>query len=245
MMRRIQTAVAASATPVAQRQLLRALTCAGIELVAIAQDGQTAWNLLKSHMPDLFVVDLELPVMDGASLARRALCSFALPVRPAVLLMHYPEFQVPDGPELAASGAVLLDKPPQEERFVEAVRQLRSAETRFRPEECARVDHLLDALGVPQHVGRACLRAAILICATDVHAIHNLTGRVYPAAGECCGCTPQQAERAMRHAINLAWQSDQVDNQYRIFADTIDAGRGQPTCGEMISRLADILRLEG
>ena len=44
----------------------------------------------------------------------------------------------------------------------------------------------------------------------------------------------------MRHAIDLAWRSDQVDNQYRIFADTIDARRGQPTCGEMISRLADI-----
>ena len=245
MLRRIQTAVAASATPVAQRQLLRALTCAGIELVAFAQDGLTAWSLLESHKPDLLAVDLELPVMDGASLTRRALCSFALPLRPAVLLMHYPEFQVPDGPELAAAGAVLLEKPPLEDRFAEAIRQLRSTAPHFRPEECARVDRLLDALGVPQHVGRACLRSAILICATDVHAIHNLTGRVYPAAGECCGCTPQQAERAMRHAIDLAWQSDQVDNQYRIFADTIDAGRGQPTCGEMISRLADILRLEG
>ena len=49
----------------------------------------------------------------------------------------------------------------------------------------------------------------------------------------------------MRHAIDLAWQSNQFENQYRIFADTVDAGRGQPTCGEMISRLADILRLEG
>ena len=86
---------------------------------------------------------------------------------------------------------------------------------------------------------------AILLCAADVRAVHSLTAWVYPAAGACCGLTAQQAERAMRHAISLAWRSDQVDNQYRIFADTIDAGRGQPTCGEMISRLADILRLEG
>ena len=245
MMRRMKTAVAASATPVAQRQLLRALSCAGIELLAFAQDGLTAWSLLEAHRPDLLAVDQELPAMDGTALARRALCSYALPVRPAVLLMHYPEFAIPDETGLAQLGAVLVEKPLDVQRFSAAIEQLRVGGLRFRPEECARADRLLDALGVPQHPGRECLRVAVLLCAADVCAVHSLTGRVYPVAGECCGLTPQQAERAMRHAISLAWRSDQVDNQYRIFADTIDAGRGQPTCGEMISRLADILRLEG
>ena len=245
MKRPIRTAVAASATPIAQRQLLRALAREGIELLAFAEDGRTAWSQLEAHRPDLLAVDLELPALDGAELARRALCGYTLPVRPAVLLMHYPEFAVPDASELSDLGAVLLEKPLEEKRFAAAIDELRSAGLRFRPEECARVDQLLDELGVPQHIGRDCLRAAILLCAADVRAIHSLTAWVYPAAGACCGCTQQQAERAMRHAISLAWRSDQVDNQYRIFADTIDAGRGQPTCGEMISRLADILRLEG
>ena len=245
MMRRMETAVAASATPVAQRQLIHALSCAGIELLAFARDGQTAWSLLEAHRPDLLAVDLELPALDGAQLARRALCSHALPVRPAVLLMHYPEFAVPDAFLLEQAGAALVEKPVQAERFAAAIDRLRSDGLRFQPEECDRVDQLLNELGVPQHLGRDCLRAAILLCAADVRAIHSLSARVYPFAGESCGCTSQQAERAMRHAISLAWRSDQVDNQYRIFADTIDAGRGQPTCGEMISRLADILRLEG
>ena len=245
MMRPIRTAVAASATPIAQRQLLRALAREGIELLAFAEDGRTAWSQLEAHRPDLLAVDLELPALDGAQLARRALCGYALPVRPAVLLMHYSEFAVPEESDLAQLGAVLLEKPLEEERFSAAINQLRSAGLRFRPEECARVDQLLDELGVPLHAGRNCLRFAILLCAADVRAVHSLTAWVYPAAGACCGLTAQQAERAMRHAISLAWRSDQVDNQYRIFADTIDAGRGQPTCGEMISRLADILRLEG
>lgn len=245
MMRRMKTAVAASATPIAQRQLLRALSSAGVELLAFAQDGLTAWSLLEAHRPDLLAVDQELPAMDGRALARRTLCSYTLPVRPAVLLMHYPEFAVPDAPLLEQAGAVLVEKPLQADHFAAAVDQLRRAEPRFRPEEHARADRLLDELGVPQHPGRDCLRIAVLLCAADVCAVHSLTGRVYPVAGECCGLTPQQAERAIRHAISLAWRSDQVDNQYRIFADTIDAGRGQPTCGEMISRLADILRLEG
>ncbi len=245
MNRQIRTAVATSAAPAMQRTLPGMLAEAGVELAAFARDGQTAWNLLLEHRPDLLVSDQELPVLDGALLMRRALCGFALPVRPAALLIHYPEFPVPDRRALEDAGVVLVEKPLRTGDFIESIERMRNAPPRFPPEARARADQLLDALGVPQHAGRNCLRAAILLCAGDVRSLHNLHGRVYPVVGELCGLTPQQAERAMRHAIDLAWRSDQVDNQYRIFADTIDAGRGQPTCGEMISRLADILRLEG
>lgn len=245
MNRRIQTAVAASATSMVRRQLPQLLAGAGIELVAMAQDGRAAWDLLLAHRPDLLVTDLELPGMDGALLARCALDTFELPLRPAVVLMRYPEFPVPGWRTLDQAGAVLIEKPLEAEAFAEVVERLRSAGYHFPTEARARVERLLDALGVPQHPGRDCLKLAVLICAGDVLAIHNLRGRVYPVVAEISGFTPQQAERAMRHAIDLAWRSDQVDNQYRIFADTIDARRGQPTCGEMISRLADILRLEG
>ena len=108
MMRPIRTAVAASATPIAQRQLLRALAREGIELLAFAEDGRTAWSQLEAHRPDLLAVDLELPALDGAELARRALCGYTLPVRPAVLLMHYSEFAVPEESDLAQLGAATL-----------------------------------------------------------------------------------------------------------------------------------------
>lgn len=108
-----------------------------------------------------------------------------------------------------------------------------------------RVDQLLDELGVPTHAGRNCLRTAALLCASDERYLYKLSASLYPRTGELCGMNASQVERAMRHAIDLAWQSDKMDNQYRIFADTVDAGRGQPACSEMISRLADILRLEG
>ena len=75
--------------------------------------------------------------------------------------------------------------------------------------------------------------------------INRITKELYPGVAKRFDTSASKVERAMRHAIGLAWQSDKFDNQYQIFADTVDAGRGQPTCGEMISRLADILRLEG
>ena len=243
--RTLRTAVAAAAASRVQRALPGLLASAGIELIHMAADGDAAWEALTDLRPDLLVADAELPRMDGAGLARRAICTLELPVRPAAVLLRWPEFICPLQAELEAAGAVILEKPPEPEAFRGAVERLRDARPVFLPAEIARTEALLDALGVPEHPGRECLKYASLICTADEGARHALGRRVYPAAGELCGLSAAQAERAMRHAIGRAWQSDKFENQYRIFADTVDAARGQPTCGEMISRLADILRSEG
>ena len=159
--------------------------------------------------------------------------------------MRWPEFAISVHAELKRLGAVILDKPFEPAAFCGAVARLRQSPPVFSSKELARTEALLDALGVPDHPGRECLKYAALICAADEGARHALGRRVYPAAGELAQLSPAQAERAIRHAIAGAWRSDQFENQYRIFADTVDAARGQPTCGEMISRLADILRSEG
>ena len=245
MRRALRTAVAAAAAPGVRRALPGLLADAGVELLYLAADGASAWKALADMRPELLVADAELPRMDGASLARRAICTLELPARPAALLLRWPEFVCPLRAELESAGAAFLNKPPEPEAFREAVERLRRTGPMFLPAEIARTEALLDALGVPAHIGRECLKYAALICAGDEGARHALGRRVYPAAGELCGVSAAQAERAMRHAIDRAWQSDQFENQYRIFADTVDAARGQPTCGEMISRLADILRSEG
>ena len=245
MRRALRTAVAAAAAPGIRQVLPGLLADAGVELVYMAEDGGAAWEALADMRPELLVADMELPRMEGGSLARLAICTHALPVRPAALVLRWPEFFVPLEAELEAAGAALLEKPPEPEAFRAAVERLRSSPPTFLPGEIARTEALLDALGVPAHAGRECLKCAALICAADEGARHALGRRVYPIAGELCSLTAAQAERAMRHAIGLAWQSDKFENQYRIFADTVDAARGQPTCGEMISRLADILRSEG
>ncbi len=245
MDRPIQTAVVAAAAPRARRELPDLLADAGVRLLRMEQDGLRAWDAVMDLRPNLLVADAELPWMDGPALARRALGTLALPSRPAVLLLRWPEFVLPRRSELEALGARILDKPLEPEGFRAAVEALRHSPPDFSAGELRRADALLSALGVPPHPGRECLKYAALICATDDGARRALCRRVYPTAGELAGLSAGQAERAMRHVIGRAWQSDKFDNQYRIFADTVDATRGQPTCGEMISRLADILRSEG
>lgn len=241
----IRTALIATVSEQMLRQVVYLLAMQNIELLAVADSGQAALKMLSDHRPDLLVADAQLPALDGAALLQRILCSFCLPVRPAAILTCYPEFPVVGAKSIAHHGAVLLEKPLDADAFRNAVEQLQTSPPVFSAEQRRRTDDLLDALGVPEHPGRECLKQAALLCAADERCLHHLSGRLYPQLAKLCRMEKTQAERAMRHAIDLAWQSDQFDNQYRIFADTVDAGRGQPTCGEMISRLADILRLEG
>lgn len=208
-------------------------------------DAQGTLRALEDLRPDLLIADMQLPGMEGSALAKRILGSFSLPVRPAVILLRYPEFPVADEEILASAGITILEKPLQAKSFSAVIEEIRRSEPVFSGMEHRRADVLLNALGVPEHRGRDCLHTAILLCASDERFRRNLGRDLYPCVGRICSLDAAQAERAMRHAINLAWQSDKFDNQYRIFADTVDAGRGQPTCSEMISRLADILRLEG
>lgn len=245
MAREIRTAVAAAASHTSRMQIIHGLAKAGIRLDYMGDDGLAALHALGNFRSDLLVADIALPGMDGISLAKRILCSLSLPVRPAVILMQDAHFPPPDGDLLQHCGAVFLDVPVLPEGFSKAVNCLRNTEVHFTDSEQKRTDELLNDLGVPVHTGRECLKQAILFCAADQRFRHHLGARLYPKVGTVCGLNACQAERAMRHVIDLAWQSDKFDNQYRIFADTVDAGRGQPTCSEMILRLADILRSEG
>ena len=108
-----------------------------------------------------------------------------------------------------------------------------------------RLDQLLDALGIPAHPGREMLKCAAALAWRDSTRLSNLRDRIYPDAARPLGRTGAQAERAIRHVIEAAWRTGEIERQNRIFGNTIDARRGRPTCGEMIAQLADILRWEG
>ena len=226
-------------------QIVCGLSGAGVKLDCMCADGPSALRALEEFHSDLLVTETSLPGMDGQALARHALCSFRLPVRPGVLILFDGRCAPPEQEALSACGAEFLETPFSPEAFVAAADRLRKRKLRFTVREQRHADSLLDALGIPDHPGRDCLKLASLLCAADRSLGQNLSAGLYPRTGAAFGINARQAERAIRHAIFLAWRSDKFDNQYRIFADTVDAGRGQPTCGEMISRLADILRSEG
>ena len=245
MHRPIRTAVAASASPEMMHAIALLLAENGIELLSAAHNGIEALECLKDDRADLLIADTPLPALDGVALVERALATFCLPVRPRAMLMCHPPFAALCRDKIESLGAVLLEKPLNRSSFERTVAHLADCTPVYPESETRFMENLLSDLGFPTHPGRELLKYAALISAHGECFPDNAASAVVSMAAELCACTSAQAERAMRYAIAKAWQSDKFENQYRIFSDTVDAGRGQPTLSEMISRLADILRLEG
>lgn len=237
----VRRALVASPAPEAAESLLRA---AGFETMGCARTAGAALALLERIEVDLLLADAVLPGMDGPALAE-AVISLPLRVHPAVVLAAPAGLRVPGGEELAPFSAVLLEKPFGPAELAAAFDSIVSLPPALPPRKTSQLAALLDALGVPAHPGREALAAAAALAWQDGRRLANMKRRLYPAVGRVTGMTSVQAERAIRYAIDAAWRTGAIEAQNRIFGDTIDAKRGRPTCGEMIARLADILRWEG
>ena len=221
---------------------------AGFEVAAEAYSTREVLPMLRQHRPRLLLAEAVLPGGDGVSLARDIVAA-SLDLYPHVLLIVPPRLALPGLDALDGLGAALSESPPTPggiaDALADALAALEAQATRLPPARDARLQGLLDRLGVPDHPGREMLRCAVGLVWRDRSRLQNLRDRVYPDAAKPLGRTGAQAERAIRHVIDAAWRTGEIDEQQRIFGDTIDARRGRPTCSEMIAQLADILRWEG
>ena len=238
------SAVTAGLTGSALTSLRAALADAGFGTVGSAPDGPGGLRLIREYEPDVAVASAVMPGMDGVAFVR-AVGGLRLNVRPSVVLVRPGGLRLPGEDALPGLGAALLTLPVQADALGAALRRLSEAPVALPPEQGARLTALMDALGVPRHPGRDCLERAVALVWADRRRLRTLKGCVYPALSRQTGLSPAQAERAMRHAIDAAWRTGAIEEQHRIFGDTIDARRGKPTCGEMIAQLAEKLRWEG
>ena len=219
-----------------------ALKGAGFALEGAAASAGEALRMVRTIQPELLLADAVLPGGDAVWLAERLACT-PMNVYPALLVMLPEGLNVPGIERLPVFGAATVGKPPCAAGIERALRQV--PPDVLPPGKARRLEALLDALGVPAHPGRQVLVHAVGLGFRDRRRLDNLRDGIYPAAGAACGLSAAQAERAMRHVIDSAWRTGEIEQQQRIFGDTIDARRGRPTCGEMIAQLADILRWEG
>lgn len=230
-------AVAASAMDAGK--LCRVLEALGYAHVLTARDGEEALSRVRGFSVEALVTDAVLPRIDGAELIRRA---YAMPlaVYPMAALIVPAGFRVPDIPCCA------VVHPPVSRSALEAALASQTPALRQIPAQKRRLaSDALASLGVPAHRGADCLARAVELAWLDARYLRGLTTRLYPAVGAEFGMTGRAVERAIRYVIDDAWRRGEIEAQYRLFGNTIDARRGCPTCSEMIARIADILRWEG
>lgn len=107
------------------------------------------------------------------------------------------------------------------------------------------ITKLLRTFGMPTHVlGYEYTREAILITLGNNDILRAITRELYPAVAKAFNTTPGRVERAIRHAVELAWDRGDLDTLQRFFGYTISPKKGKPTNKEFLSALADYLRLE-
>ena len=108
------------------------------------------------------------------------------------------------------------------------------------------VTNVIHEIGVPAHIkGYQYLREAIIIAVNDMEVINAVTKVLYPAVAKKFGTTPSRVERAIRHAIEVAWDRGDLETLQKYFGYTVSNTKGKPTNSEFIAMIADRLMLSG
>ena len=107
------------------------------------------------------------------------------------------------------------------------------------------VTNIIHEIGVPAHIkGYQYLRDAIIMSVNDMEMLNSITKILYPMIAKKHQTTPSRVERAIRHAIEVAWSRGKMDTIDELFGYTVNGGKGKPTNSEFIALIADKVRLE-
>ncbi len=218
-------------------------------VVATANDGIRAIELLRESRPEFVVVDTMLPQADGVAVIKAA---NALEKKPMLLVLA--DFMTEFVSNLLVSLGVqyVLLKPCTPRAVLERLDEMRESLTPRSPYTRSReanieamVTSMIHEIGVPAHIkGYQYLRQAIIIAVDDMDVINAITKVLYPQVAKTFATTPSRVERAIRHAIEVAWDRGDLDTLQRFFGYTVSNSKGKPTNSEFIALIADKLQLQ-
>ncbi|MEA4883427.1 MAG: sporulation initiation factor Spo0A C-terminal domain-containing protein [Clostridia bacterium] len=214
-----------------------------MEVVGIAHDGVEGLEMAARISPDLILLDLIMPHLDGIGVIEH-LRHASIPNRPCVIVLTAVGQEAVVSRMIAAGADYYIMKPFDFGVLTDRIRRFTSV-----PPDSARpeiyVTSLLHEMGIPAHLlGHAYLRDAILMALDEGQVSGNVTRVIYPTIAASRGATPSRVERAMRHAIEIAWSRGDIDTLNGIFGHTVDAEKGRPTNSAFIARVADKIRLD-
>ena len=214
-------------------------------VVGSVGDGAEALSVLTQRRPDLLVLDLMLPGMDGLTLLRQAQEQGPLP-KVVITSAFCTDRVVSDAMALGVS--YFMPKPCEIGTLLDQMRNV--FDQPATPEERTAalknlVTSVIHEIGVPAHIkGYQYLREAIIIAVNDMDVINAITKVLYPEVAKTFGTTPSRVERAIRHAIEVAWDRGDLDTLQKFFGYTVSNTKGKPTNSEFIALIADKLQLQ-
>ena len=203
-------------------------------------DGEAAWELIEQTRPDVVVMDLVLPGMDGISLLSR------MPKGTKTIVLSAFCSQSMVQAVMQQGAWYFIPKPAHMDSLLERIRQATMPETPVLaiPSLEAEVTAIIHEVGVPAHIkGYQYVREAIIIAVQDMDVINAVTKVLYPEVAKRFHTTPSRVERAIRHAIEVAWDRGDLETLQSYFGYTVNSAKGKPTNSEFIAMIADRIRL--
>ena len=220
------------------------------QVVGTANDGEQAIRLIGERKPDVLVLDLMLSKQDGISVLKAI---SGMDRKPATLATSgfITDYVAAAAANLGVQYMML--KPCDMAALVERLEEIRGGENlrssaQRRPDKTSietMVTNIIHEIGVPAHIkGYQYLREAIILALNDMDVINAITKVLYPEVAKTFQTTPSRVERAIRHAIEVAWDRGDLDTLQRFFGYTVSNTKGKPTNSEFIALIADKLQLQ-
>lgn len=238
-----------------------------VEIIATAKDGQEAYNKIISEKPQVVLLDVIMPHLDGLGVLEKLITSnIELPI--CIMLSAVGQDNV-TAQAIALGAQYYILKPFKMDVLMKRIRELIEKPEQPKPviklptkenranyvefniqsskEEILeiKVTNIIHEIGVPAHIkGYQYLRDGIIMVVNNIEVINQITKQLYPDLAKKYKTTPSRVERAIRHAIEVAWNRGQLEAVESIFGYTVNSNKGKPTNSEFIAMIADKLRLD-
>ena len=229
-----------------------------IETVGTASDGFEVVEKISKLKPDVLLLDIVLPKLDGLAVINE-INKMSLEYRPAIFVLSCfaNEYVIAEASALGAN--YFMIKPFDTATLISRILQICSKvkDQPFPPGfQVARnmktdigiegmVTSVIHEIGVPAHIkGYQYLREAIMMAIKDKEVINAVTKILYPTVAKTYSTTSSRVERAIRHAIEVAWDRGDIETLQGFFGYTVSNTKGKPTNSEFIAMIADRLSLQ-
>lgn len=218
-----------------------------------AYDGEEAWTLMQAIKPDVVVIDLIMPRLDGVGFLKRAANINTDFDKTTVVCLSPGAGDKTMETVLNMGAKHFLLKPQSPQSVSDVVKALTNSKTHEKEAATAHkeqdlekiVTDIIHDLGVPAHIkGYHYIRTAIMMVVDNMDMLNYITKRLYPEIAKKYQTTSSRVERAIRHSIEVAWTRGHQETMNEIFGYTIQTYKGKPTNSEFIAMVADRIRLQ-
>lgn len=226
-----------------------------LEVVGVAYNGEQMITIIDEKEPDIIILDIIMPHLDGIGVLER-LNSNTAKKRPKIIMLTAFGQEAITQRVVALGADYYVLKPFNIDVLVSRIRQLVGTVSIQQP--AATIAHsikpqsidmevtgIIREIGIPAHIkGYQYLRDAILMITNEMELLGSVTKILYPQIAVKYSTSPSRVERAIRHAIEVAWNRGNIETLNRLFGYTIKLEKGKPTNSEFMAMIADKLRME-